>query len=1816
MPTRDCNFTVDALKTSPIRVNSERMIRCYHNLEHRTPLIFARIGLFLLALLFSDSNGQAVTLIDYESDWKLWRGRKTPSRPDYSAWTKPNHDDSEWEIVPTPVFFGEKVTGGTELEDMKSRYNSFFLRHKFYIHDPATITSMTLRAKVDDGFVAYINGIEVARHNVETEKPKYISAASKAASEPLRFLNHALKTPNDFLVDGENTIAVIVLNQRRTSPDALFDARLSAVSVENIPPKVASVEPPAGLTSNLSQIRVIFTEPVYGIDAKDLLINGTPAESVEGRGQMWLFEINDLPQGKVTLSWSNDHGIVDQAQTPNSFRENARGNRWTYTHADNNPPYVKRTNPPAGLTVKSLDTIEVEFSMNVAGVDASDLMINNKSAQSMTRISESRYHFSIGESLETDVNISWAPKTDITGTNPFKKAFLPLGWFYRVAPNAPPPPRIVISEIMYHPIEEPEFDKRGKPVLDLSEDVHEFIELHNFSRETVTLDNWRISGGIDYAFPDGTQVESGGYLIVAKNPARLAAIKEYRLTGVMVLGPYEGVLSNNGERVTIENDGGNAEDTVRYSTQFPWPMGADSIGAGPKWTGIDPMKHQYLGMSLERINFSLPGSDPANWVASPLEKNATPGRPNHIARKRSMPAPIVTSVRAVDRNGDTLISKLDVTTIEAQFSSNETLANVTLEYFYDNLEKEGETLAKREMKLKDEVWTHTLPKKPDRTLVRYRILADLGQGLQQISPRSSDPYQWHSYFVMPKFSDTRKYFELLIPRKGTSQLSKNAAANPRSGYRPAKNIKPRGPWNDTVHGILVYNGEVRDVYARWNGSFFRRNSGRNSWKVRLPRYNQFDGQSDLLFMDKDNVTVAGHTLYRELGLPTSHTEWVDVAINKRKMRRLMVEDHNDRLLEKYHEDQARRNPGTEVEPNGHIFKSSGILQNLGPYGRGDGGKLGTNDGWTSLQRYEWIYSSKNQDWKGHTELKEMIDGLAKNKSSRTRLKQWFEANWDMESLMSYIAVRNWMGTWDDTVHNFYLWRRADGRWGLLPWDFDNDMRNDYISRSIFIGEAGNPNTTHGTHTIKDAFFEAFRTEYKEHLYYLNNTLLTPESIERMGLRSYTAFARARRSNVNKQCGKVKIPSQPTAQQLTGGGSVYAPASMVVSAFKSNDGAATHAETIWEIRASDGSFTYPVFKAKTTEKLTEMPVPFDLLEFGRTYFWRATYIDSNGRKSLPNIEAGFRYGGHAESKDLITLTETEWKYNADGKNLGTTWRKAEYDDSAWPSGKSYLGRATSRQKHKMTTTLTMGPTTFYFRKKFNFEPPAGGGELQIRYLIDDGAVFYLNGKHIHRVNMKERGSIRYTTRAMSSITDAELSGSITLPGSSLKQGENLLAVEVHQYSTNDRDLAFGISLSATVESLPDGVILNELMAANRGSVMHAGTTPDWIELHNPTDRDIDLGGAGLGDGVALEPTFFFPAQTILPAKGHLVVWCDNQQEAPGLHTGFALDSEGQNIAFWWPSDEGLIIQDAIGFGPQAGDFSIGREPDGLGPWTLTTPSPALANSPSELGDAPSLSINEWMARPENDSDWLELFNRSSLPLPLAGLKLSDDPAQPDKTILPPLSFIRPGGFLRFTADNNPSNGPTHLGFRLNGSGEEIILTDTKDKEIDSVLFGNQTRGASQGRYPDGAKSIVFFPNSSTPGRANLIFGDADEDGLPNLWEDQYGFNPNDPNDAVLDPDQDGHNNLEEFLAGTKPDDTSSVLGLNLALHKQDLTISFEAQAGRAYVLWSTANIADDDWIKMKVFPVEDDKRTVTFGVSALQLPSPNGYYRLTIPAAND
>ncbi len=46
-------------------------------------------------------------------------------------------------------------------------------------------------------------------------------------------------------------------------------------------------------------------------------------------------------------------------------------------------------------------------------------------------------------------------------------------------------------------------------------------------------------------------------------------------------------------------------------------------------------------------------------------------------------------------------------------------------------------------------------------------------------------------------------------------------------------------------------------------------------------------------------------------------------------------------------------------------------------------------------------------------------------------------------------------------------------------------------------------------------------------------------------------------------------------------------------------------------------------------------------------------------------------------------------------------------------------------------------------------------------------------------------------------------------------------------------------------------------------------------------------------------------------------------------------------------------------------------------------------------------------------------------------------------------------------------------------------------------------------------------------------DIDGDGMPNSWEERYGFNPKNPNDAKTDNDDDGYTNLEEYENGDNP-----------------------------------------------------------------------------------
>ncbi|MEK7781113.1 MAG: lamin tail domain-containing protein, partial [Verrucomicrobiota bacterium] len=110
-----------------------------------------------------------------------------------------------------------------------------------------------------------------------------------------------------------------------TGPGATWQYNL----VDTIPPVMTQLFPAGGaLLGVLSQIEVTFSETVLGVNASDLLINGSPATNVTKLvGQPYVFKFPPPPTGTVSVAWATNHGITDAALTPNAFV----GGGWSYT---------------------------------------------------------------------------------------------------------------------------------------------------------------------------------------------------------------------------------------------------------------------------------------------------------------------------------------------------------------------------------------------------------------------------------------------------------------------------------------------------------------------------------------------------------------------------------------------------------------------------------------------------------------------------------------------------------------------------------------------------------------------------------------------------------------------------------------------------------------------------------------------------------------------------------------------------------------------------------------------------------------------------------------------------------------------------------------------------------------------------------------------------------------------------------------------------------------------------------------------------------------------------------------------------------------------------------------------------------------------------------------------------------------------------------------------------------------------------------------------------------------------------------------------
>lgn len=384
-----------------------------------------------------------------------------------------------------------------------------------------------------------------------------------------------------------------------------------------------------------------------------------------------------------------------------------------------------------------------------------------------------------------------------------------------------------------------------------------------------------------------------------------------------------------------------------------------------------------------------------------------------------------------------------------------------------------------------------------------------------------------------------------------------------------------------------------------------------------------------------------------------------------------------------------------------------------------------------------------------------------------------------------------------------------------------------------------------------------------------------------------------------------------------------------------------------------------------------------------------------------------------------------------------------------------------------TELSPIPTTALFRTTFTLDADPASAELFIECVLDDGAIFTLNGVEVLRENMPE-GPVTADTLATTAIT-GDTTVTATLPAEALVRGENVLAVEVHQAERPDADLSFGCALSARVSpaaasSAP--VLLNELAPA--------AEDPFWVELLAVSAAPQELGGLVLATSAGEERVL--PDAQLLPGERLAL-------DALGLSV------EAGDVLYLYSADRGALL-DAVRVrsGPRA-------RAEGGGPWRVpSAATPGAANlieltedvvvSEIQYHHAPRAQEGEAVV--DDPEEWIELTNRGTAEVDLSGWQLVDAVAYsfPEGTLLQPgasLVVANDAEALRAKHGDIPVLGG--LDGRLNNGGDRVLLLDARGNPADEV------------RYFDGGR----WPEACDGGGSTLELRDLWADNnVPEAW----------------------------------------------------------------------------------------------------------------------
>ncbi len=1502
-------------------------------------------------------------------------------------------------------------------------------------------------------------------------------------------------------------------------------------------PTVTTLSPSTGATaSSLTSIIVTFSEAVTGVDANDLLINNEAALTVSGTGPYTFTFTQPLP-GTVNVSWDFDHGIAGlgsgvYVQTT-----------WSYTLTDTLAPTIAKIKssaageeqdaivPLPGSTMYALSQVEVNFSEAVSGVNASDLLVSGVPATGVTGSGAGPYVFAFTQLTAGVVNFQWAAGHGITDTAAVPNAFVGGSWSVTLGISG----ALTINEFLAG---------NATGLADENGEQGGWIEIHNRLATAVNLAGWALTDDPEvlgkWVFPNRSLAGgaylvvyasgkdrkpvsgnlhtnfkpklNGGYLALVQpkfprtvewqypssyDPLSDPPVTEYPAQrydysyglqnpytgglwpGLFFSPPTPGTMNNNATVLTgatanpttsvtrgfftdafqLVISCPTAGATVRYtldgsvptaaSTTYTVPLAISAttvlrlVAFGAGLIPSETVTHSYIFLDQVFNQTSPPYDNPANGG-----DNANPQPPS----VGGVPLPVAWGIRAAGGLPG-LMTNLTTNQVPADYGMDPEIYSDANNY--DDTGAINPTTGKTNM---------------ERIKQGLRDLP-----IMSVVLKTDDMWGAAGMYSNPTVKgptyEKACSVEMILPDGSTAfattcgiRIHGNASRNPESQPKHGFNLNFKGDYGVSSLDYQLFPDSPAEkldnivLRADYNSSWLHHDGGTSLTGQRLRGTRLRDA------FCKDT--------FRAMGRPAGHNRYVNLFINGIYWGSYdPAEKESDSFAALYY----------GGDKGDYDIYEQGLL------------KSGTATAYTAM-----------------TAIAPPID-----QPKYEQMKQYL----DVSEFIDYMLFHFWTGhqDWGDDINkNWYAVRNAKvgGTFKYLPWDQENLMFDPAVDRTGVVSPASglHPKLVTNTQYLLD-----FADRTHRHLLAPDGALQAAANIARFNkwkliLTNGIAAESARWGDYRRDVHRYQVAG-PDFPLYTWNGHWIAEANRLTGTWfpTRNTNAATPTLGLLPQLRTRG--LYPMQDAaELRDNLTN------------------TLLGSQRVAAGFQVKMQFPAAVSRNTANVATTITGTIYYTTNGSDP-----RVYYTGTVAAGALAYTGpltiNATTTIKARTLTgatwsalneaTLTVGFVPQPVRiTEIMYHPTNGqGGDAAefIELQNTSGASVDMSGWFFDQVDfIFPNGFILGAgDRIVLASNNAPATFAGTYPGVAVAgyfggslsnggerlalldaTGKTLVAVEYDDETpwpttpdgggtsleiiAANGDPASPVNWKASnaVKGTPgqansvgttSSVIISEFLAANSGAYIVSGATPDYVEIYNTSASVVDIGNWQIRSTAA--GSLVVPLGTmILPGERTLIHF--TTASLAGLRVNAALPDTGDTISLM--NSVGAVV-DSVRYGPQAANFSFSH----IGAWTFSSPTPGAANSSASTAAQSNLRLNEWLANPTPGfDDWLEITNPNALPVVLTGLHVS---TSSELFLIAAPSAIAAGGYAQLLCNRGGTRGDT-LDFNLPTAGTTLALIGADGAAVDTLTFGSQSEGVSQGRLPNATGSAVVLPYPS-PAVAN-------------------------------------------------------------------------------------------------------------------------------------